>query len=781
MGSWQRFLIGGLLACSVYGQEAPRSVSPLRASDPTLPRPIPDSIRQAPVPPAFSVGPLSAAERRVHIRGSLVQAGVRRMLPRAAGDGAVVSVSPEGQAILTASLRSPGARSIRLHFRNFHAGSGQVWVFAPGDQTAIGPYTGDGVFGTGEFWAGGVDADTVTVAYLAPPGISPARFPFTIDSISHVWPESNPLADGAASCNLDVACYPAYQSAASASVKYEFISDDGTGAYTCSGAMINTRASSGMPYLLTAHHCISSDTEAKTIQAHFLYQTSTCNGPAPNPLAAPTVLGGTYLAGADISGGDFSLVALTGVPGGVTFLGWNNSLDAAASVAGVHHPRGSYARIALGTRGADIATAIGTEIAPSNRYYEVNWTMGITEPGSSGSPLLNDQGQIVGTLTGAAAPPFGETACQARPFSLYGRFSNAYAAIASYLEDGSTATPKQSQVSAAVNPDPIYQQSPDSDGFQWAYAVRITESAGVKATITGLKIGPTDYSSQLAGLFGTTTLPAFGTLASGMLRAKNLSAPVTLTVEVDGVDAATGHAWQSFTQAPFLGPKVVTPAPSIMLGGLGNGASFLPAVAPGSLLSIFGSHLAFSNAVAPSVPLPLQLAGVTVAINGVPAPLFAVTPSQLNVQVPYEVQPGTAQVTVTVGGQSDTKAVEVVPVAPGVFSTREVRLLPASGGRVGDYLTLYLTGQGPVTPAIATGAAPAASAPLEQLPRLVEPVQITIGGVPAPVIFAGIPNGLVGIAQMNFQIPAGAPLGDQPLIVLVGHQPAKTVTVTVNP
>ena len=781
MRAWRRLLLSGWLACSLYGQSASQSVSPLRASDPTLPRRIPDSIRQAPVPAPVSLAPLSAAERLVHHRGPLVQMGVRRALNPAAWDHGVESVSSEGRAILTTSLRSPGARRLRLHFRDFHAGSGQVWIFAPGDPSALGPYTADGPLGTGEFWAAGVNRDTLTIAYLPAPGSTPTGFPFALDSVAHVWPEAAPATDPAASCNLDITCYPAYQQAASASVKYEFISDDGIGAYACSGAMINTRSGSHIPYLLTAHHCISSDTEAKTIQAQFLYQTASCNGPAPDPLSVPSVLGGAYLAGADISGGDFSLVALTDVPGGVTFLGWNTSLDAAAAVVGVHHPQGSYTRIAFGNRGADADNTVGAEIAPANLYYTVNWSAGITEPGSSGSPMLDSNGEIVGTLTGAAAPPTGQTACQARPFSLYGRFSNAYAAISSYLEDGSTGAPKQSAVSAAVNPDPVYQQAPDSDGYQWMYTVSVAESAGVKTTLTGLKVAGVDYSAQLADLFGTTTLPAFGTLTSGMLRAKDLAVPVNSTVEIDGVDAATGHPWQTLAPVSFLGPKVVTPPPMILAGGLGNAASYLPAVAPGSLLAIFGSNLAFSNVSAPSVPLPLELAGVTVSINGIPAPLFFVSPSQVNVQVPYEVQPGNAQVVVTVGGQSAAQSLEIVPVAPGVFTDHEVRLLPTAGGRAGDYLTLYLTGQGPVAPAIATGAAPPASAALDQLPRLTQPVKITIGGAPAPVVFAGIPIGLVGITQINFQVPPDAPLGDQPLIVWIGDQAAKTVTVTVNP
>jgi len=57
---------------------------------------------------------------------------------------------------------------------------------------------------------------------------------------------------------------------------------------------------------------------------------------------------------------------------------------------------------------------------------------------------------------------------------------------------------------------------------------------------------------------------------------------------------------------------------------------------------------------------------------------------------------------------------------------------------------------------------------------------VTVGGVPAHVLFAGIPTGLVGVTQINFQIPATAPPGDQPLVVMVGDQKSQAATVTVQ-
>jgi uncharacterized protein (TIGR03437 family) len=773
-------LILGLMAASLNAQKAPRAVTPLRAADAAFPRRIPDSIVNAPIPDAFVERPLSLLESRVNRRGPLQQAGVRRSVPQQAFVNVALSNSPEGRTILTAALRSPGAHRLRLHFRDFHVGSGEVWVVGRGAQTAVGPYTGSGIFGNGEFWAAGVEGDTVTVAYVGPRGATPDAFPFRVDSISHMWPAAaSSVSDPAASCNLDVTCHRDYQSAAAGAVMYDFMADDGSGEYTCTGAMINTRSTSLKPYLLTAHHCIGSDAEARTMQAFFLYQTAECNGAAPSLSTVPTVLGGHYLAGGSISEGDFSLVLLNDLPGGVTLLGWNTAAETGAPVVGIHHPRRSYSRISFGNRGGDADAVVGTEIAPASRYYNVTWTAGLTEAGSSGSPLLNSHGEIIGTLTGAAAPAPGQAICAVRPSSLYGRFSSAYPVLASYLEDGAAAAPTRSRVSVAVTPQPVYQQVPDADGNQWSFTVHLAETAGIGTTLTSLKVDSTDYSPMLSSIFGSTRLPSVSAISSSALREKNLTVPLTSTLEITGVDDA-GYSWQATTRIEFRGPQVLTPQPAILSGGLVNAASYTQSVAPGSLIAIFGTHLALTTATAPSVPLPLDLGGSTVTINGVPAPLFTVSPGQINAQVPFEVTPGMASVTVTVGGQSDTQQMLVAAVAPGVFTIDGVRLLAPGIAHRGAILTLFLTGQGPLSPTMQTGAPPAADS-VATLPQIVLPVRITIGGVPAPVLFSGVPSGLVGISQVNFEVPQNVALGDQPLVLGVGDQQAKPVILTINP
>src|SRR5258708_4053062 len=110
--------------------------------------------------------------------------------------------------------------------------------------------------------------------------------------------------------------------------------------------------------------------------------------------------------------------------------------------------------------------------------------------------------------------------------------------------------------------------------------------------------------------------------------------------------------------------------PSVAPGGVLNGASFIKGqpVAPGSIVSIFGSNLSSSLQITDTVPLSTSLAGVSVTFNNVTAPLYFVSSGQINAQVPYEVQPGTVNIVVTNGTSSAPVAFDLAAAAPGGFS-----------------------------------------------------------------------------------------------------------------
>ena len=99
----------------------------------------------------------------------------------------------------------------------------------------------------------------------------------------------------------------------------------------------------------------------------------------------------------------------------------------------------------------------------------------------------------------------------------------------------------------------------------------------------------------------------------------------------------------------------------------------------------------------------------------------------------------------------------------------------------GQTATLFITGEGQVRPSLATGSSPSSVTSLARLPKPALPVSLTIGSSQATLPFIGIPSGLVGVTQINFQVPADAPLGVQPVVVTVGSASSLPVNITVLP
>jgi uncharacterized protein (TIGR03437 family) len=228
---------------------------------------------------------------------------------------------------------------------------------------------------------------------------------------------------------------------------------------------------------------------------------------------------------------------------------------------------------------------------------------------------------------------------------------------------------------------------------------------------------------------------------------------------------------------------VIGGARGMSIAGVTNAASGKVVFAPGMLMSVYGSNLSPKSEHAGAVPLPLNMQGVTATVNGIAAPLLDVTPGQLNVQVPYETGAGMAVLGVNNNGQVASFPFQVAANAPGIFMTYDgnSNLVPYASGKRGQVLSAYITGEGAVTPAVITGST-SYVADYTKLPTPLSAASITVGGVPVPLPlgFIGIPSGLVGVTQINFTVPATAPLGPQPLVVTVGGVASAPVILTVT-
>jgi len=209
-------------------------------------------------------------------------------------------------------------------------------------------------------------------------------------------------------------------------------------------------------------------------------------------------------------------------------------------------------------------------------------------------------------------------------------------------------------------------------------------------------------------------------------------------------------------------------------------------VAPGSIISIYGTNFvpgATHNGVtAPPPPLPKSLNGAHVLINGIAAPLFYVDSFQINAQVPWEVNGALSlDVQVVSNGVSNVASVVLTSTAPGVFvaahASNGTQVTAVNPAVVGEYLTVYCTGLGAVQNQPASGA----QAPFSPLATTIAGTAVGIGGIATPALFSGLTPGLVGLYQVNVQVPQQVPVGDAiPLVLSSGQAFSNTVTVAIR-
>jgi uncharacterized protein (TIGR03437 family) len=202
-----------------------------------------------------------------------------------------------------------------------------------------------------------------------------------------------------------------------------------------------------------------------------------------------------------------------------------------------------------------------------------------------------------------------------------------------------------------------------------------------------------------------------------------------------------------------------------------NAADGTQPVAPGGLISVYGADLSPISQSSRQIPLPTILGDTCLTINGQPVPVMYVSPSQINAQLPFAIDGNTQLLLRTPGGVSDALNVTILPAAPSIFrnsvagpetgiatvvrSSNGLVVTPSNPVHRGDVLTIYATGLGRTSPSVETGT----PAPSEPLAAAIISPQVTIGGVPAEVQFAGLTPGQVGVYQINVRVNDRAPLG----------------------
>jgi uncharacterized protein (TIGR03437 family) len=275
--------------------------------------------------------------------------------------------------------------------------------------------------------------------------------------------------------------------------------------------------------------------------------------------------------------------------------------------------------------------------------------------------------------------------------------------------------------------------------------------------------------------------------------------PVTSGVLQANLNTKVAGTPDAFIMRFTFGSTQVLPT----IGGASNAASYAAtSYAPGEIVTVFGQNMGpTAVATAQIDPATGRLAsllnGASVLFDGQAAPLVYVSAAQSAAVIPYEVA-GKASTQMTVsynGAVSAPITLKVGPASPGLFAANQQGTgqgaivnqdnsfnSAQNPAAAGSYIALYGTGEGPLTPAGATGQLAPGAPPF---PTFAGSVAVTIGGVPVPasaIAYAGpVPGFVEGEFQLNLQIPANVSSGNQPVVLTIAGVPSQSnLTVAVK-
>jgi lysyl endopeptidase len=349
-----------------------------------------------------------------------------------------------GDRIWQLDIQTPGSYTINMAFAGFHLTEGaKLFVYSKDHRQILGAFTSanntpDKFFGTELIYG-----DEAIVEYYEP-AAARGQNNFTLFRITHGYKDlsyNSLLKVGfgtAGSCIHNINCpqYAAYWTQKRAVVMVII-----EGNTFCSGSLINDCLSDGAPYILTANHCSVNNADGAWI-FRFNYEAPGCTDPADEPSTAQSISGATTFARDTFS--DFHLVKIGTTPPcsfHPFYAGWSRSSIPATSVTCIHHPEGDIKKCSQANNPVtDTIYEAGTYWS---KVWQIGqWTDGATEPGSSGSPLFDQNKRIIGQLYG------GPSDCNESPDQLrdyYGRFNVSWDSVPSpqsrlkdWLDPGNT-------------------------------------------------------------------------------------------------------------------------------------------------------------------------------------------------------------------------------------------------------------------------------------------------------------------------------------------------------
>ena len=440
----------------------------------------------------------------------------------------------DGSKVWRLGIKSDNALSLNLIFNDFYMPEGaRLVLYNPDGSQIIGAYSKinnniENVLGT-EIILG----DSMIVEYYEPAAVL-GQGRLTIGHATHGYRSlgkyaqdlGNSLTRGfgdSGACNYDANCN-AFADPNSTSGwdgpinSVAMIVSGGNG--ICTGALINNTCEDGEPYFLTADHCLGGANAPSTMTWAFRFNWQSTVAGSDCPGGSSTNPGSTYdqtAYGASLvannSNSDFALLNITNMTltdatnYGAVYAGWDNSDALTVTEAiGVHHPSGDIKKKCIYSAAPTHNTAAGAQV-----WWINDWTMGVTEPGSSGSPLFDQNQRIIGQLYGGAAACSGTN--DNGQYDYYGRLGVSWDAIAGNSNSLENWLDGNDGACAATGVTVL-------DGYDPNNVATLPDNAGVSSIIspTGVICGASFVPELVLKNYGTNNLTS-----------------VTITYDVDAV------------------------------------------------------------------------------------------------------------------------------------------------------------------------------------------------------------------------------------------------------
>lgn len=334
------------------------------------------------------------------------------------------------------AIKSPDAINLSINFDEFELPEGTILHLYNDDQTDVSKtYTKDQNRDNKILGSWYISGDIIWIEYYEPSNVN-SVLRLQVGSIIHGYRMGSvrQMVNGrglndSGDCNYDVNCPIGndFETKKDLVKKTVALLNLGNG-YLCSTSLINTTEGNKTPYLLTANHCLeNSDPDFWSVRFNWMSPSPICGteGESLDIQTNFTMSGAEVKANNALS--DFALVVLyNDIPDSwdVAFAGWDNTDDLPEYEVGIHHPNGDIMKICRDDSGAVKENANGTEvwlIGGISVGSGDGWEIGTTESGSSGSPLFNEEGRIIGQLYAGQASCLGSDTNN--DYDIYGRFA----------------------------------------------------------------------------------------------------------------------------------------------------------------------------------------------------------------------------------------------------------------------------------------------------------------------------------------------------------------------